>query len=167
MTPVLPRLTATLLEPAVAQVMDRHEVQLPEAMTSAEALGQRLGARAMPVETKRRLAAVGNGMDRELDLLTEYLRGIDASLAKSAEVAGSKMRYQMSRLRRMAATHEIEKELSLRKHASAITLNVFPEGQPQERVIAGAWFLARYEGLVARLVEEAGGMCGGHAVIRL
>ncbi len=166
-TPVLPRLTATLLEPAVAAVMDRDEVQLPDAMTTAEALAQRLGARAMPIELKRRLAGVGQAMDAELEALTEYLGGMDASLGRSAAVSGSKMRYQMNRLRRMAATHELEKEASLRKHAAAITLNVFPGGHPQERVVAGAWYLARYEGLVERLVEEAAGMCGGHAVVRL
>ena len=166
-TPVLPRLTATLLEPAVAAVMDRDEVQLPDAMTSSAELGQRLGARAMPVELKRRLSAVGNAMDAELGAVTEYLSGMDASLGRSAEVSGSKMRYQMNRLRRLAATHELEKDASLRKHAAAITLNVFPDGHPQERVVAGAWYLARYEGLIARFVEEAAGMCGGHAVIRL
>ena len=166
-TPVLPRLTATLLEPAIATVMDRDEAQLPEAMTSAELLGQRLGARAMPIEVKRRLATVGSAMDKELEALTEYLGGMDASLGRSAEVAGSKMRYQMNRLRRMAATHELQKETSLRKHAAAIALNVFPNGHPQERVVAGVWFLARYEGLISRFVEEAAAMCGGHAVIRL
>ncbi len=167
MTPVLPRLTATLLEPAVAAVMDKDEVQLPEAMTSAEALAQRLGARAMPIELKRRLGAVGNAMDAELEALTAYLGGMDAALGRSAGVSGSKMRYQMNRLRRMAATHELEKEASLGKHAAAITLNVFPGGYPQERVVAGVWYLARYEGLVERLVEEAAGMCGGHVVVRL
>ncbi len=166
-TPVLPRLTATLLEPAIAAVMDADEVQLPEAMTSAELLGQRLGARSMPMELKRRLAAVGSAMDTELNALTEYLSGMDASLGRSAEVSGSKMRYQMNRLRRMSATHELEKDASLRKHAAAITLNVFPNGHPQERVVAGVWFLARYEGLISRFVEEAAGMCGGHAVVRL
>ncbi len=166
-TPVLPRLTATLLEPAVAAVMDRDEVGLPEAMTTAESLAQRLGARAMPIELKRRLASAGNAMDAELGAVTEYLGGMDASLGRSAEVSGSKMRYQMNRLRRMAATHELEKDASLRKHAAAITLNVFPDGHPQERVVAGVWYLARYEGLIARLVDEAAGMCGGHAVIRL
>ena len=166
-TPVLPRLTATLLDPQIAAVMERDEVQLPDAMSSADELAQRLGARAMPIELKRRLAAVGHAMDSELGLLTEYLGGMDASLARSAEVSGSKMRYQMNRLRRMAATHELEREASLRKHAAAITLHVFPGGHPQERVIAGAWFLARYEGLISRLVAEAGKMCGGHSVIRL
>jgi bacillithiol biosynthesis cysteine-adding enzyme BshC len=167
-TPVLPRLSATLLEPAIAAVMDKDEVQLPDAMTTAEELAQRLGARAMPIEGKRKLAAVGNAMDAELSALMEYLAGMDASLGSAAEVSASKMQYQMNRLRRMAATFELQKEASLRKHAEAITLNVFPEGHPQERVVAGVWFMAKYgDGLVERLVGVAGNQCPGHVVVRL
>ena len=167
-TPVLPRLSATLVEPAVGSVMDRHEVSLPDAMTTAEALAQRLGARAMPIEGKRKLAAVGNAMDAELGALTEYMTAMDASLGRSAGVAGNKMRYQMNRLRRMAATFELQKEASLRKHAEAITRNLFPDGHPQERVLGGVWFLARAgEGLIERLVMEAENVCPGHMLIRL
>jgi bacillithiol biosynthesis cysteine-adding enzyme BshC len=167
-TPVLPRLSATLLEPAIATVMDRDEVQLPDAMTTAEELAQRLGARAMPIEEKRKMAAVGNALDKELGALTDYLSRMDASLGRAAEVSGSKMLYQMNRLRRMAATFELQKETSLRKHADAITLNVFPDGHPQERVVAGVWFLAKYgDGLVERLVGVAGNQCPGHVVVRL
>ncbi len=167
-TPVLPRLSATLLEPAIAAVMDKDEVQLPDAMTTAENLAQRLGARAMPIEGKRKLAAVGNALEAELSALTEYLRGMDASLGRAAEVSGSKMRYQMNRLRRMAATFEVQKEASLKKHAEAITLHVFPDGHPQERLVAGVWFMARYgDGLVEKLVGVAGNQCPGHVVVRL
>jgi bacillithiol biosynthesis cysteine-adding enzyme BshC len=167
-TPVLPRLSATLLEPAIAAVMDKDEVQLPDAMTTAEALAQRLGARAMPIEGKRKLAAVGNAVEKELAALTEYLSGMDESLGRAAEVSGSKMLYQMNRLRRMAATFELQKEASLRKHAEAITLNVFPDGHPQERVVAGVWFMAKYgDGLVERLVGVAENQCPGHVVVRL
>ena len=167
-TPVLPRLSATLLEPSIAAVMDRDEVQLPDAMTTAEELAQRLGARAMPIEEKRKLAAVGNALETELAALTKYLAGMDVSLGKSAEVSGSKMLYQMNRLRRMAATFELQKQASLRKHAEAITLHVFPDGHPQERVVAGVWFMAKYgDGLVERLVGVAGNQCPGHVVVRL
>jgi bacillithiol synthase len=167
-TPVLPRLSATLLEPAIATVMDKDEVQLPDAMTTAEVLAQRLGARAMPIEGKRRLAAVGNAVETELSALTEYLGGMDESLGRAAEVSGSKMRYQMNRLRRMAATFELQKEASLRKHAEAIVLNVFPGEHPQERVVAGVWYVARYgDGLVEKLVGVAGNQCPGHVVVRL
>ena len=167
-TPVLPRLTATLIEPAIATVMNKDEVQLPDAMTTADELAQRLGARAMPIPLKKKLSAAGNALETELEALTEYLRGMDESLGTAAESSGSKMLYQMNRLRRMAATYELQKEASLRKHAEAITLNVFPDGHPQERVLAGVWFLARYgEGLVDRLVGVAGNQCPGHVVVRL
>jgi len=169
-TPVLPRLSATLIEPAIAAVMAKDEVSLVdlfEAKTVDE-VTLRLGARAMPIEGKRRLAAVGNAMDAELTALTGYLASVDESLGRSALVSASKMRYQMNRLRRMAATFETQKEASLRKHAEAMVLHLFPGGHPQERVIGGAWFLAQCgDGLVDRLVEEAGSMCLGHSVVRV
>jgi len=167
-TPILPRLSATLIEPAIAVAMAHHEVDLPQAMTPAEDLAQRLGVRKMPIEGKRKLAAVGNALDAELTALTEYMKAMDASLGQSAEVSASKMQYQMNRLRRMAATFELQREASLRKHAEAITLNLFPEGHPQERVLAGAWFLARYgDGLADLLVDVAEQECSGHKAIFL
>jgi bacillithiol biosynthesis cysteine-adding enzyme BshC len=167
-TPVLPRLSATLVGPALTEIMARHDVSLPETFTTAADLAQRLGARAMPIATKRKLAAVGNAMEAEVSVLTEYLSGMDESLGRAAGVSASKMLYQMNRLRRMAATFELQKEASLRKHADALTLNLFPDGHPQERVVAGVWFVARYgEALIDRLVAESKNLCPGHVVIRL
>jgi bacillithiol synthase len=169
-TPVLPRLSATLIEPAIAAVMQQHEVELPQVFEAktAEGLAQRLGARAMPIEGKRKLAAVGNAMDAELTALTEYMTAMSADLGRSAGVSASKMRYQMDRLRRMAATFEVQKQAHLLKHATAIVLNLFPEQHPQERLLAGVWFLARYgETLPGLLVEHAGQECAGHRVIYL
>ncbi len=168
LTPVLSRLSATLVEPAIATVMARHEVSLPDVMLTAEDLGQRLGARAMPIAGKRKLAAVGNAMDAELTALTEYMSAMDENLGRAATVSGNKMRYQMNRLRRVAATFELQKEASLKKHAAALTLHLFPGGHPQERVLAGVWFVGRYgEGLIERMVVEAENLCPGHVVVRL
>jgi bacillithiol biosynthesis cysteine-adding enzyme BshC len=175
-TPVLPRLTATLIEPAIGTIMAQHEVSLPDAMTTPEELAQRLGARDMPIEAKRRLASAGNALDEALTAAQDYLGSLDADLGRSAEVSASKMRYQMNRLRRLAATFELNKEASLRKHAEAVALHLFPGGHPQERVVAGVWFVAVWEaahgdglgtGLIARLVSEAANQCPGHIVIRL
>jgi bacillithiol biosynthesis cysteine-adding enzyme BshC len=167
-TPVLPRLSATLVEPAIATVMDRHEVSLPQAMTTAPELAQRLGARAMPIEGKRRISAAGNSLETELDALLAWTHGMDESLGRSAEVSASKMRYQMNRLRRMAAGFELQKEASLAKRAAAITLNLFPGGHLQERTLAGVWFLARFgDGLAERLIAEADDPCPGHRLIRI
>jgi bacillithiol biosynthesis cysteine-adding enzyme BshC len=173
-TPILPRLSATLVEPSIGAMMAQHEVSLPDAMRSTEELAQRLAARALPIEAKRRLADAGNALDVALTAAQEYFAKLDASLARSAEVSASKMRYQMGRLRRLAATFELQREASLQKHAEAMTLHLFPNAHPQERVLAGVWFLAAWEsthgdgtGLIARLVEEATSQCAGHLVIRL
>ena len=167
-TPVLTRLTATLVEPAIGELMRWHELSLPDALTTPEALAQRLGARAMPIEAKRKLAAVGNAMNDELAVLIDYLSAMDASLGRAANVSASKMRYQMNRLRRMTATYELQKEASLRKHADALTLNLFPNAHLQERLLGGIWFLARNgEGVIDRLVDEAKSLCPGHLVVRL
>jgi len=169
-TPVLPRLSATLIEPAIAKVMAAHEVsfaQVLEART-AEALALRLGARAMPIEGKRKVAAVGNAMDAELTALTQYMATMSPDLGRAAGVSASKMRYQMARLRRMAAAFELQKEASLTRHATAMMQSLLPESHLQERVLAGVQFLAQHgDTLPALLVEHAGQECPGHRVIYL
>jgi bacillithiol biosynthesis cysteine-adding enzyme BshC len=168
-TPVLPRLSATLVEPALAKIMAQHEISVPELIAAhPDEMAQRLGARAIPVEGKRKLAAAGNALDEELKTVTEWMNRLDAGLGKSAEVAASKMRYQMERLRRLAANHQLQTEASLRKHVDALYLNLFPDNHPQERVVGAASFLARYgEGLVRELVELAAQDCPGHRVVFL
>jgi len=169
-TPVLPRLSATLIEPAVAKAMELHEVSVTQVFEAKtiDALALRLGARAMPIEGKRKIAAVGKAMDAELEALTEYMTAMSADLGRAAGVSASKMLYQMNRLRRMAAEFEVQKETSLKKHATAIMLSVLPDGHLQERLLGGVWFVARYgEGLMELLVEHAGQECPGHRVIYL
>jgi bacillithiol biosynthesis cysteine-adding enzyme BshC len=169
-TPVLPRLSATLIEPAVAKAMDSHEVSVTQVFETKtiDALALRLGARAMPIEGKRKIAAVGKAMDAELEALTAYMTAMSADLGRAAGVSASKMLYQMNRLRRMAAEFEVQKETSLKKHATAIMLSVLPDGHLQERLLGGVWFVARYgEGLMELLVEHAGQECPGHRVIYL
>ena len=165
-TAVLPRLSATLVEAKIAAVMERHEVQLPDALTSADALAQRLAARAMPVEGKRKLAAAGNSLDGDLTAVTEWMAQMDAGLGRSATTAASKMRYQMNRLRRLAARYQLEKETSLARHAQAITQALYPGGHLQERVVAGIYFLAT-DGLLERLVDAAKDGCPGHKLLPL
>jgi bacillithiol synthase len=171
-TPILPRLSATLIEPEIAVLLTRHQVSLPDVIQSlledpAE-LAQRLGARAISAVGKRKLAAAGEALHTELSALATYMHSLDPGLGRAADVAGSKMRYQMNRMRRLAANYELGREKILGRHADLIALNLFPGRHPQERILAAAWFLSRSgEGLPEILVEQAGQQCPGHKVIWL
>ena len=100
---MLPRFSATLVEPDLARILERHQLSLPDVFTTPDALAQLLGARAIPVEGKRNLSAAGNALDRELKTLTGWMHAQDQGLGHAADVAASKMLYQMNRLRRLSA----------------------------------------------------------------
>ncbi len=169
MTPVHPRLSATLIEPAIAEILHKHELT-PERILSEtqQSLTQLLGARAIPAEGKRKLASAGNALDAELEGLLDWMRSLDAGLGRSAETAASKMRYQMNRLRRLAANFQLQREGSLARHAEAIMRAIYPDGTLQERQHGAAYYFARYGfELAEQLAITAEKLCPGHAVLWL
>lgn len=167
-TPIAPRLSATLIDPRLARMLQRYQLSLPDVFTTPDALAQRLGARSMPVDGKRKLAAAGNALDRELKALTEWMQDQDAGLGHAAEVAASKMLYQMNRLRRLSASFTLQKEQSLRHHAEQLCLELFPNDDLQERVLAGAWFLTRSgPSLIDILIEHSTAEHCGHYALNL
>lgn len=168
-TPVFPRLSATLIEPAIGAVLHQHELTLKDVLEAhPDELAHRLGARAIPIEGKRKLAATGQALDGELETLVGWMQGLDTGLGRAAGIAASKMRYQMNRLRRLAAHYQLQKEASIRRHVDTLSFNLFPDRHPQERTIAGIAYLARYgSALLETLVEQATQECPGHKAIWL
>lgn len=168
-TPAHPRFSATLIEPAIGDLLRQHELAPEQVFAeNQESLVQRLTARAIPVEGKRKLADAGNALDRELDVLLGWMHSLDVGLGRSADTAASKMRYQMNRLRRLAANFQLQREASLARHAEAIAHALYPEGGLQERLHGGAYYFARYGfELAEELVVRAEKMCPGHTVLWL
>jgi bacillithiol synthase len=168
-TPAEPRFSATLVEPAIGELLRKHELTLERIFTeSADSLAQNLAARAMPVEGKRKLAAAGATLDDELRSLLEWMHKLDAGLGRSADTAASKMRYQMNRLRRLAAAFQLQREDSLKHHADAIMRALYPGGVLQERVHGAAYYFGRYGlELAERITTQAVDGCSGHTAIWL
>jgi bacillithiol biosynthesis cysteine-adding enzyme BshC len=169
-TPPMARFSATLIEPAIAELLRRHELTLEEVFQeeSAATLALKLAARAMPTETRKKLAAAGNALDAELTMLVEWLQSQDKGLGQSAETAAGKMRYQMNRLRTMAANFQLQREGTLTRHANSISNALYPGGVLQERVHGAAYYFARHGlELAEMLCERAGDLCPGHSAIWL
>ena len=168
-TPPLARFSGTLIVPAVGELLRRHELTLDQLFHEDTAsLAKRLAARAMPIETKKKLAAAGNALDAELTTLLDWMRAQDEGLGRSAETSASKMRYQMNRLRELAANFELQREASLTRHAETVIQAVMPGGVMQERVHGAAYYFARYGvELAETLVAHAGNPCPGHRLVWL
>ena len=165
-TPILPRFSATLIAPKLARIMQQYHLSLPEVFTSSESLALRLGAQSMPVEVKRKLSGAGNTLDRELKALTEWMHAQDPGLGHAADVAASKMLYQMNRLRRLSANFALERDQRLRRNAELLVRDLFPHNNLQERVLPGIFFLASMQPtLPETLIEHAQPGCSGHCAL--
>jgi bacillithiol biosynthesis cysteine-adding enzyme BshC len=168
-TPALPRFSATLVEPAIGELLSKHELTLEQVLASTpDSLAQLLATRAMPAETRKKLAATGTALEAELTPLVEWMKSADEGLGRSAGTAANKMRYQLNRLRRLAANFELQREAALGRDAEAISQSLFPGGALQERVHGAAYYLARYGfELTEEITAQAAHSCPGHTVIGL
>jgi len=169
-TPPAPRLSATLIEPPIGSLLRRHELTLEQLFSEGNPspLAQNLATRSMPAETRERLAAAGAALDAELDALVVWLQSQDKGLGQSAETAAGKMRYQMNRLRTLAANFQLQREATLTRHAESLTQALFPGGVLQERVHGAAFYFARYGlDLAETLCAQAAQLCPGHLALWL
>jgi bacillithiol biosynthesis cysteine-adding enzyme BshC len=164
-TPVLPRFSATLIEPKIGELLNKHELTLERVFGETPAsLAQLLAARTMPEAGRQRLVAAGAALETELAALLEWMHTLDAGLGRSADTSASKMRYQMSRLRRLAANFQLQREEALTRQAEAVCQAISPGGALQERVHGAAYYFARYGfGLAEEMTAQAAKCCNGHA----
>jgi uncharacterized protein YllA (UPF0747 family) len=109
------------------------------------------------------MAAAGTALESELAALLEWMGSLDAGLVRSAEIAASKMRYQMSRLRRLAANFQLQREEALTRQAESVSQALYPGGALQERLHGAAYYFARYGfGLAEEMTAQATNVCPGH-----
>ncbi len=167
-TPALPRFSATLIEPATGETLRKHSLLLEQVFgQTADALAQQLANRAMPAEGRAKLASAGQALEADLGVLLAWMQSQDAALGRSALTAASKMRYQMNRLRRLAANYQLQRETSLRRSAEILCRTLYPAGTLQERVHGAAYYFARHGlDLAEELTARAAG-CTGHAALWL
>jgi bacillithiol biosynthesis cysteine-adding enzyme BshC len=176
-TPALPRFSATVVEPAVGELLRKLGLTLEEVFQqaaqhagadSADALAQLLAARSLPPEGKRTLAEAGAALNAELTPLVEWMRSYDEGLGRSGETAASKMRYQMNRLRRLAANFQLTREATLARQAETLTQALYPGGALQERLHGAAYYFARHGfELAEELTAQAADACPGHTALWL
>ncbi len=167
-TPILPRMSATLLEPKIEKLLNKYDLNLEDLFRGEVRLRDELAMRSLPPglrsDFERGLLAVEEAMQR----LSESLHRLDPTLVEAGKRAANKMRYQVGRLEKRAAQAELRKEDMLSRHAAMIENSLYPHRILQEREIAGVSFLARHGlGLIDQLIEAAAARCPEHKIVRV
>jgi bacillithiol biosynthesis cysteine-adding enzyme BshC len=167
-TPIVPRIFATLIEPRQAKLLKRYELKLADIFVPPEKLGEIVATRALPNGVMRSFDAAAQHLDQALAAIQPSLQTLDRTLGDAAENAGSKMRHQLQSLRDKAARAEARKNTELLRHAAELSTLLYPNKELQEREIAALYFLQKYGvGLVETLKQSLKAGCLDHQVVQV
>jgi bacillithiol biosynthesis cysteine-adding enzyme BshC len=167
-TPVLPRFSATIVEPHTERLLKKYHLSLTDTFHSVEDLQRELAKRVMPAKLAAALEDATQSLDATMARVKNSLAALDPTLEGAAQRSMAKMTHQLNKLRGKAATAEVRRNEVLGRHAAQISTALFPEKALQERLIGAVYFLARHgRELLPTLVDAAQVNCPDHQIIHL
>ena len=167
-TPILPRMSATLIEPRIERLLLKYEVELPELFHGECQLRDCLAVRSLPADLKENFELARRAVEVNLTRVSASLAKLDPTLVEAAGRAARKVNYQVDRLEKRAAQAELRRSEVLARHAAQIENALYPNKSLQEREIAALYFYANHgPELINRLVDLAQTRCPDHKVLRL
>jgi bacillithiol biosynthesis cysteine-adding enzyme BshC len=167
-TPIVPRFSATIVEPKPKTLLERFGLRLSDFFQGPEALRELMASRTLPKELQSAFDQAEASLEKSLAAIREGLARLDSTLVDSAANAASKMQHQLSQLRSKAARAELRHTEVLTRKADVLSNLLYPGKALQEREIAGVYFVARYGREFLRDVyETVHPDCVDHQIISL
>jgi bacillithiol biosynthesis cysteine-adding enzyme BshC len=141
---VFPRHSVTLVEGATSRALDRFGMELAQLSQPLEELLDGVIRRELPPQVTEELERLRGAADRGLDALGEAT----AALAPGARasIAGTRRQVlaQLTAVEKKIVQHARREQAVRLEQLRRAAIQVYPGGQPQERVLNAFHFLARY-----------------------
>ena len=167
-TPMVPRFSATIVEPKVQRLLEKHGIAFTEVFDGPETLRREIASRSLPGDLKAAFEMAKTSFDSNFSTVKEKLEKLDRTLVDAAETARSKMQHQLEKLYAQAARAESQKGELVSRHADYISESLYPDKGLQERGIGGIYFLARYgRDLLQQLYGAMHSDCHDHQILEL
>ncbi len=167
-TPILPRFSATVIEPKVQRWLRQYDITVLDTFHGPETLRQTLAARTLPAGLQAAFDRANKSVAESFSGLQEALTKLDPTLVEASQTGASKVRYQLDRLRERAMAAELRRSEVVSRHAEGLSESLYPSGALQERGVAGIYFVARHGmELLHGLHEALRTDCHDHQVLEL
>jgi bacillithiol synthase len=167
-TPIVPRYSATIVEPKMQRLLERYGITVPDVFLGPEALRQQIAARSLPQDLQVAFDGAKNSLDSNLTAIQQKLATLDRTLVDAAETARSKMHYQLERLYTQSARAELQKGDLVSRHAETLSRALYPHKGLQERTVGGIYFVARYgRDFLDQLYDGIQTDCHDHQILEL
>ena len=167
-TPFVPRFSATLVEPKMQRLLEKHSISMTDIFNGPEALRKQIAAKHLPQDLQAAFENAKKSFDSNFSAVKDRLEKLDKTLVDAAETSRSKMQHQLEKLYSQAARAEAQKGEVVTRHAEIISQALYPDKGLQERTIGGIYFVARYgPDLLRQLYETIHSDCHDHQIVEL
>ncbi|MBV8050604.1 MAG: bacillithiol biosynthesis cysteine-adding enzyme BshC, partial [Acidobacteriaceae bacterium] len=167
-TPIVPRFSATLLEPELQNLLDRYNLTVREVFEGPEAVREQLAAQTLSNELQAAFEDAETSIKNSVAAIRSALERLDKTLVDATDNAGSKIQYQLESLRAKAARAELRQTEVVGRKAQLLSNALYPNKTLQEREIAGIYFLSRSgRDFLRNMYECIHSDCVDHQVISL
>ncbi|MBZ5686174.1 MAG: bacillithiol biosynthesis cysteine-adding enzyme BshC [Acidobacteriia bacterium] len=167
-TPILPRFSATIVEPKAQRLLEKHELTIADVFEGPEALRQRIAAKQLPRDLQAAFEAAKRAFEENFSVVKSELEKLDRTLVDAAETCHSKMQHQLEKLYAQAARAEALKGELVSRHSEGLSQALYPNKGLQERTLGGIYFLARYGNeLLHQLFDTINSSCHDHQIVEL
>jgi len=167
-TPIVPRFSATLVAPKVQRWLEQYGITVLDALQGPEALRQKLASRTLPADLQAAFERAKKSVEESFSGLKDALAKLDPTLVEASQTGASKIAYQLDRLRERALAAELRRSEVVSRHAAVLSEMLYPNGELQERGIAGAYFVARHGvELLRSIYQTMPTDCYDHQILEL
>ncbi len=167
-TPIISRLSATILDHKHQALLERYHLLLPDIFQGPAALSERLAAGSLSQEVQKSFDQAAAELQKSLAGIRGSLGRLDQTLIDAANNAGAKMQHQLDQLRSRAARAELRHSEILGRHADLLSNALYPNRTLQEREIAGVYFLSRHgTDFLQNIYDAINPDCLDHQIIAL
>ena len=139
-----PRLSVTVVEPAVAKVLDRYGLGLAEAGGDPAALWRRLALEASGRDLDGAFGTARRGVRAALDALDPVVLAASPSLDGAAGAARAHIERALDRLETKTVRVEKQTHDDVRQRLARVQAALWPEGHLQERALGPLGVVARH-----------------------
>ena len=143
-TPLVPRFSATVVEPKVQRLLEKHGLAVTDVFAGPEELRREIASHSLPADLQAAFDAARESFDANFGAVKDKLEKLDRTLVDAAETSRSKMQHLLEKLYAQAARAEALKGELVTRHAAHLSQSLYPDKGLQERAIGGIYFLARY-----------------------
>lgn len=167
-TPIIPRFSATIVEPKIQRLIERHGISVLDVFSGADALRRQLAGQNLPQDLQTAFDVASQSMTLNLGAIREKLEKLDRTLVDAAQTSISKIQHQLEKLQTQAARAEAQKNELITRHAEMLSQALYPEKGLQERAVGGLYFVARYgQEFLHQIHDSIQPDCHDHQILEL